>query len=673
MFSRAAKSVVKSVGSHRIYTGEKNFKIALIGGAREISQTLSQLLRNNVKPNVLALYDVAAVNKPFYNFYHEQPFKSIPSEMSTMRKKSCLEEGNRSNTVINSTRQTDNNNHQGNNGRNQTEKLVEALYRLPIAEEVPALNSPLVPIEELMSKPQPENLTVKISKSEIIAEAIQKLKFVQTETFQRSLPKPIFGIGELGINRWNYKVYSMNVFNSGFISTRDSFKPRNIFLRHKSFDRIHEQSRKYFLKRSFMTKCKLPALNRPVSAMSVCHSTVPPSYLPFLKFYGFIEKYFLLYHNTLSSLSCHYKSVSLLRSSALYSKFVKKPPFLKICEKDSQFLECLEYSKLLAPSSKYLACLEYLLKWKLLSPELCKQYFLSCSMSRLTCSHSFSQCSRNVSKNIQEISKKLPKLQRNKTYKTSSHRNVCYPIFLHRRGSLHWRGFHSSLFPLAKSDSSKPSACKQMDEICKPTEVKKECGKPCKEKSDVCHQEKVKCNKSQQNKKTEQNLKKEEKIVDSDCGKISDCLPIGKCELPRTLPPEKMKYAKITCAPPKFVKPKSCPHVEHLKKDESDIKPKPTTVKKKKICAPPPLPKPPNAPIMLCPCSPPPKLHPGSCPCYETKALKERPSTQPCLLKKKYPCPSGIYVCPPQNKPCKIKQLPEVNKCDKKKKNTSAS
>jgi len=27
---------------------------------------------------------------------------------------------------------------------------VEALYRLPIAEEVPAFNSPLIPIEEIM-------------------------------------------------------------------------------------------------------------------------------------------------------------------------------------------------------------------------------------------------------------------------------------------------------------------------------------------------------------------------------------------------------------------------------------------------------------------------------------------------------------------------------------------
>ncbi|KYQ57412.1 Sex-regulated protein janus-A [Trachymyrmex zeteki] len=153
MFSRAAKSVVKSVGSRRIHIDEQNFKIVLIGGAREISQTLSQLLRNSVKLNALALYNVAAVRPlPIYNFYDEQPFKPISSKMPIMRKKSCLEEGNRLNAVINSTRQTDNNNHQGNNGRNQTEKLVEALYRLPIAEETPTLNSPLIPIEELMPK-----------------------------------------------------------------------------------------------------------------------------------------------------------------------------------------------------------------------------------------------------------------------------------------------------------------------------------------------------------------------------------------------------------------------------------------------------------------------------------------------------------------------------------------
>lgn len=37
--------------------------------------------------------------------------------------------------------------------QNQIEKLVDALYRLPITEETPAVfNSPLVPIEEIMPK-----------------------------------------------------------------------------------------------------------------------------------------------------------------------------------------------------------------------------------------------------------------------------------------------------------------------------------------------------------------------------------------------------------------------------------------------------------------------------------------------------------------------------------------
>lgn len=465
------------------------------------------------------------------------------------------------------------------------------------------------------------------------------------------------------------------MLNSGLIYTRDfsSFKSKNILLRHKTFDRVHEQSRKHFLKRSFKMKCKLPPPNELTMAMSVCYPTVPPSCLPFLKFYRFIEKYFLLCHN-LSSLPCHHKSVNLLRFFALYPKFIKKLPFLKIChEKISQ---CLESSKSLASSSKYLMCLKYLLKWKFLSPELCKQYFLSCSLSCSTCSHSLSQCSRNVSKNIQEISKKLPKLQRNKTYKTSTHRDLCYPIFRHRRGFLHWRGFHSSLFPLAESDSNKPSACKKMDKICKSIEMKKadKCGKSCKEKSDVCHQEKVKCDKSQQNKKkTRQKPKIEKKIVDSECRKT--CLPIGKCELPRTVPPPKMEYAKVMCIPPKFVKPKLCPLVEHFQKDDkSDIKTKLTNVKKKQICAPTPLPKPPSTPIVLCPCPPPPKVHPGSCPCYEMKAINERPSIQPCLLKKKYPCPTGVYYCPPQKKPCDLRVKRETVGCEhRKEKKTSAS
>lgn len=435
------------------------------------------------------------------------------------------------------------------------------------------------------------------------------------------------------------------MLNSGLICTRHfgSFKnkPRNIPLRHKASGRTYEQSRKYFLKRSFITKCKLPP------SIAICYSTKssPPSCLSSLKSYPLIEKYFL------SSVPRHYESVNLLHS-VLYQKSVKKPPFSRICrEKCSQSLEHPESLKSSALFAKYLKHLKYPLKRKLPLPELCKQYSSSCPTSCSSCPHSLLQCSQDASKSIQEVFKRLSKSQRNKTRKTFV---LCYPIFLHR---VHWRGFHSSLFPLAKSDSNKSSACKKMDEICKSTENKTdECGQPCKKKNDVCHQEKVKCDKQQRNKEkitATQNPKTDK--IDAACKKT--CLPIGKCELPRTVPPSKMEYEKVTCPPPKFIKPKPCPPaVEHFIKDDTSHIATKINARKKQICAPPPLPKPPYAPIVLCPCPPPPKIHPGPCPCYEMKQVPKRPSIQPCPLKKKYPCPTAVHYCIPQKKPCNLKR-----------------
>ncbi|XP_011063395.1 PREDICTED: uncharacterized protein LOC105151402 [Acromyrmex echinatior] len=229
MFSRAAKSVVKSVGSCRIHIGEKNFKIALIGDAREISQTLSQLLRNNVKLNAFALYDVAAINRPlpFYNFYDEQPSKPIPSEMPTMRKKSYLEKGNHSNAVINSTRQTDNN--QGNNGRNQTEKLVEALYHLPIAEEAPAFNGPLIPIEELM--PKAGNACSRMC---LYARVLGETSSSNMETWQRDYAVPI--------RKWffdltypSFQEYDLNFIPEAKIAKKDRSIKKTRKIEHLSY------------------------------------------------------------------------------------------------------------------------------------------------------------------------------------------------------------------------------------------------------------------------------------------------------------------------------------------------------------------------------------------------------------------------------------------------------
>ncbi|EZA50835.1 hypothetical protein X777_10468 [Ooceraea biroi] len=175
MFSRAAKSIVNSFGSRQIHIGEKNFKIALIaGGAEEIGQTISQLLKTNNKLNIFALYNVVTINRfspgyntfDTYNFSDDQRFKFLPSGM-LMTKKFCSIDVNRPNTAINNAKKLDNiitlnlSKHQENNGKfynavnvliqNQTQRLVEALYRLPVAEEAPTLDS-LLMANETISK-----------------------------------------------------------------------------------------------------------------------------------------------------------------------------------------------------------------------------------------------------------------------------------------------------------------------------------------------------------------------------------------------------------------------------------------------------------------------------------------------------------------------------------------
>lgn len=257
-------------------------------------------------------------------------------------------------------------------------------------------------------------------------------------------------------------------------------------------------------------------------------------------------------------------------------------------------------------------------------------------------------------KRIQEVPKRLSKSQRNKTYKTSVYRGPCYPICLHK---IHWRKFHSSLFPLAKDS-------KKNNKISKPTEVKKtdEFDRSCKDKSDVCRQEKVEKPQAKETRVKQT----EKKNMELPCR--TTCLPIGKCEVPHTVPPPKMTYTKVTCAPPKFVKPESCPPVHEDDTIYTEIKQ--PNARKKKICfSPAPLPKPPYPPVILCPCPPPSKVHPGSCPKYEAKKIVKKPLVQSCRLKKKYPCPTGVFYCPPQKKSC---DLNREDDCERRKKKKTA-
>lgn len=477
--------------------------------------------------------------------------------------------------------------------------------------------------------------------------AVKKLKFKQVEAFLKRLLRPSIGVlekyfdlrsgyvlktilrtEELELNRWNRK-FSMKIPNSrlvcikGFSSCTN--KPKNILVVRK--DRICKESKRYFSKHSVMTECKQPFLRKPPAPRPLCYSMVAfsPSCLPSSKSYPLTEKCIT------PSLSCHYESINLkcwnMLSSpcspfcpVVYPKSIKKLPSLKIYNKCPLSLKNLK-----SPSS-------FPLKYS-----------------------------------------KLNSLELRKNKEILIHRGPSYLISLH---NVHRRGFHITSFCLANSNSDKPFACKKMDEICKSTEVKKtnQRDQSCSEKSDLCRQKKVKCDKRQQPKEKKAEAKPkpktERKIVDPVCKKT--CLARGKCEWPETVPPLKMEYVKVTCPPLKFTKPNPCPSKsEHFQKnDEPHIEAKKTNFQKKQICAPPPLPKPPFEPTALCPCPPPRKMHPGPCPCYDRKEVPKPSLMQPCPLKKKYPCPTDIHYCPFQKKPCNLKQ--DSNCEHKKKKKTPA-
>lgn len=218
------------------------------------------------------------------------------------------------------------------------------------------------------------------------------------------------------------------------------------------------------------------------------------------------------------------------------------------------------------------------------------------------------------------------------------------------------RGFHSSMSFLDKGE--KPPSCKPIGEICKDLLKPKPCTKTYAE---LCRREKVKC-------VIEKKEKPKVKKVDADiCPKT--CLGRPKCELLRAAPPPKMEYAKPTCPPPKFVRPEPCPPLLDCE-DEGPYIEAIESTPKKVVCTPPPMPKPPCEPILLCQCPPPPKLRPGPCPCEPkeptTGALFAKPrKVFPCPLKKKPPCPDTVHICPIEKKPCTIMRN---GRCDHRKK-----
>lgn len=130
MFSRAAKSLIKTISQRKYHAGDENVKVlkifsrdkflyirsfwvaliaeqqccallmkvvytyfsvqlAMIGGAGEIGRSLSQMLKQTSKLDVLALYDVTALNKRF----------STPTRLQNFRDREAINTGVRMNIL----------------------------------------------------------------------------------------------------------------------------------------------------------------------------------------------------------------------------------------------------------------------------------------------------------------------------------------------------------------------------------------------------------------------------------------------------------------------------------------------------------------------------------------------------------------------------------------------
>ncbi|KAK1134244.1 hypothetical protein K0M31_012026 [Melipona bicolor] len=139
MFSRATKSIVKTIGQRKYHAGEENIKLAVIGGAGEIGRSLSQMLKRTSKLDVLALYDVASLNKRFstpikLNYFSNGEFSTnlSNSRMLTMLEKSRSSKGDYRSENFQEPFYS---NRAPKLSQNATEKFVESLCQLPIAEE----------------------------------------------------------------------------------------------------------------------------------------------------------------------------------------------------------------------------------------------------------------------------------------------------------------------------------------------------------------------------------------------------------------------------------------------------------------------------------------------------------------------------------------------------------
>ncbi|XP_003699886.3 uncharacterized protein LOC100880064 isoform X2 [Megachile rotundata] len=135
MFSRAAKSIAKTISQRKYHVGDENIKLAMVGGSGGISRSFSQMLKRTSKLDVLTLYDVAALNKRFlsipkrlHSFDVGEPINPEKSRLFSALENLESSKEYRSGAVQEPT----------NIAQKETQELIDSLRRLPIAEECAA-------------------------------------------------------------------------------------------------------------------------------------------------------------------------------------------------------------------------------------------------------------------------------------------------------------------------------------------------------------------------------------------------------------------------------------------------------------------------------------------------------------------------------------------------------
>ncbi|XP_076386437.1 uncharacterized protein LOC100880064 isoform X1 [Megachile rotundata] len=290
MFSRAAKSIAKTISQRKYHVGDENIKLAMVGGSGGISRSFSQMLKRTSKLDVLTLYDVAALNKRFlsipkrlHSFDVGEPINPEKSRLFSALENLESSKEYRSGAVQEPT----------NIAQKETQELIDSLRRLPIAEECAAdrlmennLRPQLQATPGSLSRNQQLSDKVLEANREDRTESLGRLLRFSTTTFRnwlRARNQRCSGsfIGNWSRNAWSWTSSSRfrgpelvcgRDFSTGFDASTETAK---VVWISKELDRYSKQGQIRLLRTSSSTmgtSQKKPVAGRSSKSSQKCSS-----------------------------------------------------------------------------------------------------------------------------------------------------------------------------------------------------------------------------------------------------------------------------------------------------------------------------------------------------------------------------------------------------------------